>query len=169
MDMDLVFRWIEESALSRWLCESPSLFAFPGVLAVHTIGMAFLAGANAAMNLRILGVAPGVPVSTMERFTPVMRTGFWLNAISGILLLIAYPTKAFTNPVFYLKLGLIAAAMIHTHWLRNGVVRNPQADIAIPARMKILAASSLFLWIAAITAGRLLAYTYTRLTVDSLY
>ena len=48
----------------------------------------------------------------MKRFLPVMWFGFWLNAISGVALLIAYPTKALTNPVFYLKLVLIALAMV---------------------------------------------------------
>jgi hypothetical protein len=33
---------------------------------------------------------------------------------------------------------------------------------------KVLAAALLIAWIATITAGRLLAYTYTRLSVDSL-
>ena len=47
----------------------------------------------------------------MQRFLPVMWFGFWLNAISGVLLLIGYPTKALTNPVFYLKLLFIALAV----------------------------------------------------------
>ena len=48
----------------------------------------------------------------MRRFLPVLWAGFWLNAASGLLLLIGYPTKALTNPVFYLKLTLIAVAMV---------------------------------------------------------
>jgi hypothetical protein len=168
--MDAVFLWIEESALSEWITQSPSLFAFPAILALHTIGMGFLAGANIAIDLRILGFAPDIPLSTMERFVPAMWTGFWLNVVSGILLLVAYPTKAFTNPVFYLKLGFIALALFHTRWLRDGVIRNPELiERLVPDRMKILAGTSIFLWLAAITAGRLLAYTYTRLTVFSDY
>jgi hypothetical protein len=41
----------------------------------------------------------------------------------------------------------------------------PEAQV-LPPRLKALAAASLLCWGAGITAGRLLAYTYTRLTVD---
>ena len=66
----------------------------------------------AALDLRVLGVAPRVPLAEMRRFVPVLWLGFWVNAVSGVLLLIGYPTKALTNPVFYLKLILIATAMV---------------------------------------------------------
>ena len=84
---------------TSWVRESPSLLAFPTVLIFHTVGMGFLAGANIAVDLRILGFAPRVPLSLMERFFPVMSLGFFVNAFSGVLLLIAYPTKALTNPL----------------------------------------------------------------------
>ena len=48
----------------------------------------------------------------MRRYYRAMWAGFWVNAFSGVLLLIAYPTKALTNPVFYLKLALIAVAIV---------------------------------------------------------
>src|SRR5687767_11729007 len=91
--------------------ESPSLFAFPMILAVHTIGLGFIAGINAAIDLRVLGAAPQIPVGEFRRFLPIMWIGLWLNIASGIALLVAYPTKALTNPVFYLKLALIGAAL----------------------------------------------------------
>jgi hypothetical protein len=33
------FLWIETSAFSVWVRESLSMFAFPGILTAHTIGM----------------------------------------------------------------------------------------------------------------------------------
>jgi hypothetical protein len=68
MDAFSIFAWIETSALSVWVRESPSLLAFPTVLIFHTIGMAFLAGGNIAVDLRVLGFAARVPLSMMERF-----------------------------------------------------------------------------------------------------
>ena len=53
---DPLFRWVEESAFSVWMRESDSLFAFPGILAVHTIGLGLLAGLSGAFALRLLGV-----------------------------------------------------------------------------------------------------------------
>src|SRR5436189_1148 len=110
-DMDPVFTWIETSGLSTWLRESPSLWAFPFVLILHTVGLAFLVGSNVALDVRVLGLARGVPLHTLERYSLVMWTGFWVNAASGVLLLIAYPTKALTNPLFYVKLALIAIGL----------------------------------------------------------
>ena len=143
------------------------MLAFPGVLVLHALGMAFLVGGNIALDLRILGFAPGIPIPSMARFFPVMWFGFWVNAISGLLLLIGYPTKALTNPIFYLKLTLILLAMLNMRWLQVRVLRNPGLENnSVSGRARLLAGISIAMWAAAVTAGRLLAYTATRLTVD---
>ena len=149
--MDPFFIWLEATAISTWVRESTSVFAFPGILSLHALGMGLVAGLNAAIALRILGIAPQVPFPEIKRFLPVMWFGFWLNAVSGVLLLLAYPTKALTNPVFYLKLFLIALAVT-------------SAVKAATKESRLWASLSLAGWTGAITAGRLLAYTYTRLT-----
>ena len=161
-DVESIFRWLESTALSLWIVESPSLFAFPGILAAHTIGLGLLAGLNGALDLRLLGVARGIPPGSFVRFLPVMWAGLWVNVVSGLALLLAYPTKALTNPVFYLKLGLIAAALV----ILRVILRRTRDGVAESGATKLLAAASLMLWAGAITAGRLLAYTCTRLTVD---
>ena len=147
--------------------------------------MGLVAGINTALAMRIFGVAAQVPVEEMKRFLPVMWFGFWLNAISGVALLIAYPTKALTNPVFYLKLVLIALAMVLQRMISRRLFGRPasasargapgQLDGAAgtapslrlssghTARLKRLAAASIVCWAGAITAGRFLAYTYSRL------
>lgn len=160
--LDPFLLWLESTAFSIWMRESPSIFAFPMILAVHTIGLGLLAGINAALGLRILGFAGRIPIVEFRRFLPVMWFGLCLNVISGIALLVAYPTKALTNPVFYLKLVLIAVALVilravHQGALTDGPMRGP---------VKKLAVASLACWASAITSGRLLAYTYTRLRVD---
>ena len=94
------------------------MFAFPGILALHAIGMGFAVGICLALDLRVLGVAPGVRIAEMRRFVPVVWAAFWLNAVSGVLLLIGYPTKALTNPVFYLKLLLIGVGL----WCCSGAL-----------------------------------------------
>ena len=158
---DPFFLWLEATAFSIWIRESPSIFAFPMILAVHTIGMGLLAGINAALDLRMLGFAPRIPVVEFRRFLPAMWLGLCLNVTSGILLLIAYPTKALTNPVFYLKLSLIACALL----ILKVVRRRAFTDGVTPGPLRHLALSSLVCWAGAITAGRFLAYTYRRLWV----
>ncbi len=145
--------WIESTDFSDWVRGSPSLFAFPAILSCHTVGMGLAAGIHAAIAFRILGIAPSVPILEMRRFLPAMWFGFWLNFVSGIVLLIGYPTKALTNPDFYLKLGLIAAGV----WL-VGIIRD-----RIDSFPRGLAWASLICWGGAITSGRLLAYTYRHL------
>jgi hypothetical protein len=186
--MNPFLAWLEATQFSTWMRESPSVFAFPAILSCHTVGMGLVAGINAALALRILGVAPGVPIQEMKRFLPVMWFGFWLNAISGVALLIAYPTKALTNPDFYLKLALIAIAVALVKPISRRVFREPfdssltastsSLDVTLggpgaahvattgavkTGRVKMLAVASMVCWFGAITAGRLLAYTYTRL------
>src|SRR4030095_16045937 len=102
--MEPFFVWLEASPLSTWLRASPSLWAFPFVLILHTVGLAFFIGANVAWDVRALGFLRDVRFRSMERYFLVMWAGFWTNALSGVLLLIAYPTKALTNPLFYVKL-----------------------------------------------------------------
>jgi hypothetical protein len=191
---DVLFAWLESTAFSVWMRESPSVFAFPIILAIHTIGLGFIAGINVALNLRILGLAPRVPLDEFRRFFPFLWLGLWLNVVSGLALLAAYPTKALTNPIFYVKLGLIAVALIILRDVRRFVTIGEDAPPAAadgrlgsgPAashvglaavrpstivgirRAKALAVTSLVCWAGAIAAGRFLAYTHIRLMVDSM-
>jgi len=162
--IDPLLAWVESTALSQWIIGSPSMFAFPGILTFHAIGMGFAVGISAALDLRILGVAPGIPLAEMRRFMPFLWGGFWMNAVSGVLLLIGYPTKALTNPVFYLKLTLIGVAMTLYVRISKRAFRTTVDDGGISQSLKRLAIASLVCWASAITAGRLLAYTYHRLT-----
>ena len=165
MNIDPFLLWLESTALSQWVVGSPSLFAFPGILALHAIGMGFAVGICLALDLRVLGVAPGVQIAQMRRFVPIVWVAFWINAISGVLLLIGYPTKALTNPVFYLKLLLIAVGLVLFGRIGRRVFDDAAGDRrAESPAVRRLAIVSMACWVGAITAGRFLAYTYTRLT-----
>ncbi len=161
-------RWLEETAFSIWMRESGP--AFFSSLIFHSVAMGFVVGVHVAMNLRILGLAPRIPLSLMRRFFPVLWVGLVVVSLSGALLLTAYPTKALTNPVFYLKLGAILAALFITRSLTKGVLQDPSYDAGIaPGKARALAALSLLLWAGAVTSGRLLAYTYNILLASHQY
>ncbi len=164
--MDPLFVWLEAMPLSTVLRDSPSLWAFPFVLILHTVGLAFFVGANVAWDLRVLGFSPGIPLDALRRYFLVMWAGLWVNAFSGVLLLIAYPTKALTNPLFYVKLGLIGVGVVLALRIRREVRGMSHEAADVPPRARTMAAASLVCWIAVIFAGRLLAYTCTRLMVD---
>jgi hypothetical protein len=163
--MHSFFFLVEATPLSTWIRESTSVWAFPAILSLHTIGMGFAAGLNAAIDLRILGFAPAVPLLELKKFLPVMWMGIWLSAASGVLLLIAYPTKAFTNPVFYVKLAFLVLALLGIRSMSHSVFGNADIDSKpAPRKNRLLAIASLVCWTGVITAGRLLAYTYSHLT-----
>jgi hypothetical protein len=166
--MDPFFLWIEGSSLSVWLREATTIWAFPFVLILHTVGLAFLVGVNVAIDVRALGGAMGVPLISMRRYYRWMWAGFWVNAFSGVLLLIAYPTKALTNPLFYVKLTLIFVGLVLARKIRSYIMGGTVgATDRAPRQLRTLAAVSLLIWAASIMTGRLLAYTCTRLTVDT--
>lgn len=140
------------------------MFAFPTILSVHAIGMGLAVGVNVAIAVRLLGFTPGVPPHELRRFAPIMWLGFWMNTASGVLLFLGYPTKALTNPVFYVKMSLIAFGM----WLY--VLMSRQLNEAGEAGQAgqagggmMLALASLTCWAGAVTTGRLLAYTARRI------
>jgi hypothetical protein len=160
----LFLRSLEETNFSTWLRESNSVFAFYFILLFHTFGLALLVGANAIVDLRILGVPANMPLAPLKRYFSIMWMGFTLNVITGILLVIAYPTKALTNPVFYLKLTSIALAVIVMQKIYTRVfAETGLSEASMETKGRALAKWSLALWIAVITAGRLLAYTYSYL------
>jgi hypothetical protein len=164
-----VFDWIEHTDLSVWI-SGPSMLAFPTILTVHVLGTGFLAGTSSAIALRILGVPRQVPLGLLDVFYPIMWVALAANVVSGTLLLIGYPYKAFTNPLFYVKLSLIALAIYLVVKIRNDVLRNLHEDklpteTAMWRRARIFAGLSLASWMGLIAAGRFLAYTHTWLRV----
>jgi hypothetical protein len=158
MDMDFLIK-IQESNFCQWIRESDSLFAYSGILLLHTIGMGFVVGINACLDLRILGFAPRVQLSPMEKFFPVLWLGFWINAITGTILLAVDATKLLVNPDFYVKMAFIALALINLRMLRAHVFGDVSTEkVPLSSKVKILAFTSLVFWLGAITSGRLLAY-----------
>ena len=55
------FVWLRDSGFSMWIRESGSIWSYPTVLFLHTLGLAIVVGFNSALDLRILGVAPRAP------------------------------------------------------------------------------------------------------------
>ena len=144
MSLDPFLLWLESTSLSTWVREEPSDYAFPLILSLHTIGLGFVAGINATVALRMLGVAGSIPIAELRRFMPVMWASFWLNAVSGVVL-------------------LIAGGILVIRYIAPRVFTSDAAGDAAAARMRPMAWAALFCWAGAIVSGRLLAYTHSRL------
>jgi hypothetical protein len=150
------YYWIESLSFSTWLRESGSLWSYPIVLTLHTVGLGVLFGFNLAVDLRLLGVAPEVSLPSMQRFFPVMWWGFWINLVSGVVLLMADATTKMTSWVFGVKMLFVVLGVI--------VLRRIQAsflDWEQPSQIdngRRLAMISIACWVLATTAGRMMAY-----------
>lgn len=154
------FASVEQNAFSVWVRESPSLLAFPFILFLHTLGLAMLAGLNVGLDAWLLA-RRRLPPFELANLYRVMWLGFGINALSGLALLAAYPAKALTNWVFFVKLLCIAIALWVLQRLKGELAvagGTTERDVSVLARR--LALVSLLLWTATIFAGRLLAYTY---------
>jgi Family of unknown function (DUF6644) len=148
---------LEASAFSTWLRESPSVWAYPTVLTLHTLGLGVLVGANWMVDLRVLGIGRAIPLGILSRAFPIMWAGFSVSAISGALLFVADPAKA-TTTIFMWKLAIIAVGVAFVLLLKRRVYgRGVEMDRA-SFGVKTIAAVSLMIWVAAIATGRWMAY-----------
>ena len=151
--------WLQESSFSQWVSQSGSVWGYPTILFLHTIGLATVAGINAGIDLRILGFGSHIPLTSLRRFFPIMWSGFAVIALSGLALLVADATTKLAQPVFYIKMLFVALALVNMHLLKTRVFQDPLADTKpLVANARLLSVTSLFFWIAATTAGRLMAY-----------
>jgi hypothetical protein len=151
--------WLEATALATWTRESPSIWAYPTILTLHTVGLGIVVGANAVIDFRLLGFAPRLSLPSL---TPLFRMILWaflLNAATGVMLFMSDATTKSKQPVFYVKLTLIAFALWNTNAVRRGIGQDGPVGAPLNSpRDRRLAIMSLVLWTAAITAGRLMAY-----------
>jgi hypothetical protein len=149
---------LERSGFSTWLRESPSIWAYPAVLTLHTLGLGVLVGGNAVLDFRLLGFAKAIPLESLERLYPPMWIGFWINAISGVMLFAADATTKGTTWIFMTKLALIAGGVIVLQVIRKTVYGRGEAGAVESPTASALAWASLVLWFLAIVTGRLMAY-----------
>ncbi len=145
---------MEGTAVATWTRESPSLWAYPTILALHSFGLAVVAGGGFAIDLRLLGRARAIPLKTLEPVFTIVWWGFAVNAASGLLLFMADATHKSTQPVFGVKLACIVLALAAT----AGMARQVKAAGNGKEPGTFLPIVSIVLWLGAITAGRLMAY-----------
>ena len=154
-----ILQAIENLGFSQWVKQSGSLWAFPGILLMHTYGMAVLVGVIAGIDLKILGLVPAMPLAPLRRLFPLVWLAFWVNAITGTMLLAADATTKMTNPDFGIKMAFIVLAVVAQRMIEARVFGDPEVDQRpFSSSAKMLAVMSLVCWLGAIVAGRLLAY-----------
>jgi hypothetical protein len=116
-------------------------------------------GASVIVHLRVWQVGAGIPMAQFRLMYRIIWAGFTINLLSGLVLFVTEAADRVVDPVFYIKLAAIFAAL----WL-GVVVKRRVIDPDRPmqpsntAPVRSLSAASLALWTTAIVAGRLMAY-----------
>jgi hypothetical protein len=144
---------------SRWV--------WPILETLHFLGLIMIVAAIGVLNLRLAGFVKEFPVAPLHRLLPWGIAGVVLNVITGMLFFVGMPFFYAYNPVFYAKIVCIVVAGAtlllfcftgaFRRWAKLGPGENP------PAFARLIAASSLVLWIFIIVLGR-----YIPLTQESL-
>jgi len=151
--------YLESLAFSQWVKEAQTVWAFPMILFVHTLGMSIVAGGSAMLSLILLGCWPALPMKPFARLFPVLWVAFGINAVSGTMMLVADATTKLTTLDFYIKMAFVFAGLFVLIRMRRQVFEYPQLDrVPVSGKARMLAWASLACWFGAITSGRLLAY-----------
>jgi len=151
--------WLENTSFATWVREGNTIFAYPTILFLHTLGLATVVGLSTVLNLRVLGIARKLPFAVLTPFIPVIWIAFAVTAASGVALFVANPGPRVESLVFFIKLVFVALAVATLHLMAKRIFRNPLADQSpLPRQARVLAVASMLFWVAATTAGRLMAY-----------
>ena len=151
--------WLETSPVGDWV--ALSLYAYPLLLSLHIVGLAVVVGIFSMRDLRLLGVVSGLQPSAFLSLSRLAWIGFTLNAISGLLLFTSQATVFASSVPFLLKISFITAGMVLAGVIQSRLRAESDSNrntVAISGPTKALALASLFLWVSAIVAGRLIAY-----------
>jgi membrane-bound metal-dependent hydrolase YbcI (DUF457 family) len=152
--------YLENLALANWVRSSPSVFAYSTILSAHGVGLGIVVGVITLIALRLLGVAPDIPLTALRRLYGIVWIGFLINLVSGLLLFIAEAHTMAAMVAFWAKLLFVAAGMCVAELLKRRYftdLASVQAGVVTRVGRK-LAMISLGCWYLALIAGRLTAY-----------
>jgi hypothetical protein len=155
--IDVLQQWSENSAFFIWLRESPSVWAYPTVFFLHTLGLIFTVGACVVVDARLLGAAPQLPVAAFARYFRVIWIGVGVTLITGIVMLGSDPTTRLANRLFPLKMVFVVAAIGLTAVLRRRVA-SAGVESHVSLSTRALAVASIVSWLGAMASGKFAAY-----------
>jgi hypothetical protein len=155
-----ILEWIKHTPVGYWVRDST--WAFPTLQSLHFLGMTMLIGVVGVIDLRVLGVARGLPIRSLHRFLPLAFVGFGINMITGICFFCHDPYVYAFNISFRVKMLLIVVAGLNALWFQLGVFMDVDKwgpGIEASRLAKIISALSIIIWFGVITAGRFIAFT----------
>jgi len=139
---------------SRWI--------WPMIEDFHFIGLILIMATVGLLNIRVLGFLKKLPVRPLHRLLPLGLAGLAINVVTGMLFFIGMPGFYVFNWIFQAKIVAIlfaAGNLILFHC--TGIFRKwdkvgPGEEA--PLYAKVVAASSLALWLSIIVLGRYIPF-----------
>ena len=133
--------------------------------ALHFIGMALLVGVVGVLDLRMLGMAKGLPLGPLQRLMPWAVLGFVINLVTGFVFIAGNPRQyigpplslSFAAKMLFIVLGGLNVILFYVSGLKR-VVDGVEAGHDAPLGAKVSAAVSLFLWVGVMYLGRMLQF-----------
>jgi hypothetical protein len=167
--MDAISQFLVSGGIDEFVATHD--WVWPVCEILHFFGMALLIGSVGLVDIRMLGVAKGVPIKALERFVPLGVIGFAINLITGIIFVagnpVGGPQEYLGNLAFQIKMILILIAGLNLlAFYVLGIARIADAvapDGTAPMPAKVVAAVSLVLWFGVIFFGRFIMYNDTLL------
>ena len=156
------FGWFEtyDRLEQTWIGNAvrESLWLFPGIEAVHLLGLALIGGSILVVDLRLLGV--GLTRLTTGQVLSHARPWFIgaliLMLATGIPLFLSEAIKCCFNDSFEVKMAALFSGVIFTFAVRNRVAARTDAPIWLA---KVVAVASLGLWFTVAAAGRWIGFS----------
>lgn len=151
---------IEQFAIAKAMREW--LWLYPAVEIVHIVGFAILVGSVVMFDLRVLGLSKRISVRALSRhLLPWSLGALVLIVPSGLLMFSAHAGDFLANRAFQLKMALLIVAGLNATFFHTGPYQSVKAwdiDATAPFFAKASVIASLFIWLAILSCGRLLAY-----------
>jgi hypothetical protein len=153
--------WVRSTELHRWV-QHYEFQLWPLMQSLHLLGFTLLIGTVGFFDLRALGVAKGIPLRTIHRLIPWGIAGYVGNFLLGIVFFSVHPEQYYYNNAFRLKLLFMAVAGINLLvFYGTGAfaqAKSLPADADVPLRIKVIAGTSLFAWVAVLVCGRMITF-----------
>ena len=161
------------SELSKWLAATPlshtiqtTSWIIPTIQIIHILGVAVLFSSAVLVDLRIWRLLErDVPLAQVaRRFLPPIWPVLLILLVTGSLLIVGEPRRSLLNSTFYLKMALLAVAIMLTAGLQRSISSSPNSwdkDRGRRLAARFAATASIALWCGILFAGRWIAYTQT--------
>jgi hypothetical protein len=152
--------WLGATPVSRAVTHYS--WIWPTCETLHFAGLALLIGNVGVLDLRLLGALKRLPVAPLNGLVRWGVLGFVINLVTGIVFFVGAPSQYATNIAFAFKLLFMALAAVNLAvFYLSGLARTvstlgPGDDASTGA--KVIAATSLFLWVGVMFWGRMLPF-----------